>query len=88
LCQRGGRSLLRIGIAPQPLFLASARRFGMDVRCVGGSIPSNASAQITLTMQAPSTAGAYAVTSTVDPYAEIVEGSESNNAAAVTLFVN
>jgi hypothetical protein len=62
--------------------------FGMDVRCVAGTVPSGGSAQITLTMQAPSTPGAYAVTSTVDPYAEIVESNESNNTGAVTLFVN
>jgi hypothetical protein len=64
-----------------------AEYFGMDVRCVSGSVPTLSTSQITLTMQAPS-AGAYTATATVDPYAEIAESNEGNNTASVSFSAN
>src|SRR5206468_11733262 len=58
--------------------------FGMDVRCVSGSIPTLTTSQITLTMKAPSKPGSFTSTATVDPYNEIAEYSESNNTASVS----
>jgi hypothetical protein len=64
-----------------------AEYFGMDVRCIGGSIPSGGTAQITLTMTAPTTAGAFTARAGVDPYSEIVESDETNNTSAVGFSV-
>jgi hypothetical protein len=65
-----------------------AEYFGMDVRCIGGFVPSLSTAQITLTMRAPTTPGAYTSTANVDPYNEIVESNESNNTASVSFTAN
>ena len=65
-----------------------AEYFGMDVRCIGGTVASGSTAQITLTMTAPSTVGAFTSTATVDPYSEIVEQNESNNQGTVSFSVN
>jgi hypothetical protein len=61
-----------------------AEYFGMDVRCVSGHVASGTTAHITLTMAAPTTAGGYTSTATVDPYSEIAEYSESNNTASAS----
>ena len=65
-----------------------AEYFGMDVRCIGGTIPSGTTAQITLTMTAPTTPGSFTTRATVDPYSEIVEQNEGNNGSTVTFGVN
>jgi hypothetical protein len=65
-----------------------AEYFGMDVRCIGGTIPSGTTAQITLTMAAPTTAGGFTARASVDPYTEIVEQNEGNNNASVVFSVN
>jgi CARDB protein len=65
-----------------------AEYFGFDVRCVGGSIPTNTFAQITITTKAPSRVGGYTTTATVDPYNEIAESNENNNTASVAFSVN
>ena len=60
-----------------------AEYFGMDVRCVGGTVPSLSTVQITIVMRAPSSVGSFTSTATVDPYNEIVEGNETNNTSTV-----
>jgi hypothetical protein len=65
-----------------------AEYFGMDVRCVGGTVPTLTSVQITLVMQAPTTVGAFTSTATVDPYSQIAEGNEGNNTATASFSTN
>jgi len=60
----------------------------MDVRCVSGNVATGTTAQITLTMAAPTTPGTYTSIATVDPYTEVAEYSESNNTAAVSFVAN
>ena len=59
----------------------------MDVRCVSGNVPTLTTARITLTMAAPTSAGGYSATATVDPYSEIAEYNEGNNTANVSFSV-
>jgi hypothetical protein len=61
-----------------------AEYVGMDVRCVGGTVPTLSTVQITVTMQAPSSVGAFTSTATVDPYNAIAESNENNNIASVS----
>jgi hypothetical protein len=65
-----------------------AEYFGMDVRCVSGFVPTLSTAQITLTMRAPTTPGFYTSTATVDPYSEIAESNENNNTSSAFFAVN
>jgi len=65
-----------------------AEYFGMDVRCVGGTVPTLTTATITIVMHAPTTVGTFTSTATVDPYGEITESNESNNSASVSFSVN
>ena len=65
-----------------------AEYFGMDVRCVSGTVPTLTTAQITIVMHAPTTMGAFTSTAQVDPYSEIAESNESNNTATVSFSVN
>ncbi len=65
-----------------------AEYFGMDVRCVGGSIPTLTTAQITINMHAPTTPGTYTSRITADPYSEIVESNENNNTTTTSFSVN
>jgi hypothetical protein len=61
-----------------------AEYFGMAVECVGGTVPSLSTAQITITMRAPSTVGTFTSTATVDPYNAIAESNENNNTATIS----
>jgi hypothetical protein len=61
-----------------------AEYFSMDVRCVGGNVPTLSTVQITIVMQAPSTIAGFTSTATVDPYNEIVESNGSNNTATTS----
>jgi hypothetical protein len=65
-----------------------AEYFGMDVRCIGGFVPTLSTAQITLVMRASTAPGAYTSTARVDPYNEIIESNEGNNTANVSFTVN
>jgi hypothetical protein len=65
-----------------------AEFFGMDVRCVSGTVPTLSTAQITIVMHAPTTLGAFTSTARVDPYSEISESNENNNTATVSFSVN
>jgi len=58
-----------------------AEFFGMDVRCVSGTVPTLTTAQITIVMRASSTVGTFTSTAWVDPYSEIAESNEGNNTA-------
>jgi Domain of unknown function DUF11 len=56
-----------------------AEYYNMEIRCVGGSLPSGATGTITIRARGPSAGGSYATRVELDPYAEILETNEGNN---------